>query len=61
APPKKRGVLADVQKAHISLSINELNQKGQIRIVRANVCPHPTTTLALIAENTMNKGIEREV
>ena len=27
-------------KAHISLSINGLNQKRQIRWVRANVCPH---------------------
>jgi len=51
-------VLADVQKADISLSINELNQKWGVRRVRANVCPHYAITLALTAESTMNKGME---
>ncbi|MFG6410113.1 hypothetical protein [Bacteroides acidifaciens] len=58
--PKNRGVLADVQKRHISLSINGLNQKWLIRRVRANVCPHYAITLALTAESTMNKGMERK-
>ncbi|WP_336595853.1 hypothetical protein, partial [Bacteroides acidifaciens] len=58
--PKNRGVLADVQKRHISLSINELNKKREIRIVRANACPHYAIILALIAESTMNKGMERK-
>ena len=53
-----RGVLAEARKAHISLSINGLNQKRQIRRVRANVCPHSAIILALIAESTMNKGME---
>ena len=57
--PKNRGVLAEVQKAYISLSINGLNQKRRIRIVRANACPHYAIILALIAESTMNKGIGR--
>ena len=47
-----------VQKAYISLSINGLNQKREIRIVRANACPHYAIILALIAESTMNKGME---
>jgi len=51
-------VLADVQKADISLSINELNQKWGVRRVRANVCPHYAITLALTAQSTMNKGME---
>ncbi|WP_289698700.1 hypothetical protein [Bacteroides acidifaciens] len=51
-------MLADVQKADISLSINELNQKWGVRRVRANVCPHYAIILALIAESTMNKGME---
>ena len=49
-----------MQKAYISLSINELNQKRGIRIVRANACPHYAIILALIAESTMNKGIEEK-
>ncbi|WP_336617851.1 hypothetical protein [Bacteroides acidifaciens] len=57
--PKNRGVLADVQKRHISLSINGLNQKREIHIVRANACPHYAIILAIIAESTMNKGIRR--
>ena len=48
-----------MQKAYISLSINGLNQKWEIRIVRANACPHYAIILALIAESTMNKGIGR--
>ena len=28
--------------------------------MRANVCPHSAIILALIAESTMNKGIERK-
>ena len=48
-----------MQKADISLSINELNQKWGVRRVRANVCPHSAIILALIAESTMNKGIGR--
>ena len=55
---KNRGVLAEVQKAYISLSINELNQKWGVRRVRANVCPHYAITLALTAQSTMNKGME---
>ena len=47
-----------MQKADISLSINELNQKWGVRRVRANVCPHYAIILALIAESTMNKGME---
>ena len=58
--PKNRGVLAEVQKADISLSINGLKQKGEIRIVRANACPHYAIILALTAESTMNKGMERK-
>jgi len=56
-----RGVLAEARKAHISLSINGLNQKRQIRRVRANACPHSAIILALTAESTMNKRIEREM
>ena len=48
-----------MQKRHISLSINGLNKKREIRIVRANACPHYAIILALIAESTMNKGIGR--
>ncbi len=48
-----------MQKADISLSINELNQKWGVRRVRANVCPHYAIILALIAESTMNKWIGR--
>ena len=55
---KNRGVLAEVQKAYISLSINGLNQKWGVQRVRANVCPHSAIILALIAESTMNKGME---
>ena len=55
-----RGVLAEARKAHISLSINGLNKKRKIRIVRANACPHYAIILALTAESTMNKGMERK-
>ena len=51
-------MLAEVQKQHISLSINGLNQKREIHIVRANACPHYAITLALTAQSTMNKGME---
>ncbi|ANU56490.2 hypothetical protein A4V03_01980 [Bacteroides caecimuris] len=51
---------ADAQKAHISVSINGLNQKGNSERVRANVCPHSAITLALTAESTINKGIEKK-
>ncbi|WP_302028306.1 hypothetical protein [Bacteroides caecimuris] len=51
-------MLAEVQKADISLSINGLNQKWGVQRVRANVCPHSAIILALIAESTMNKGME---
>lgn len=51
-------MLAEVQKRHISLSINGLNKKRKIRIVRANACPHYAITLALTAQSTMNKGME---
>ena len=47
-----------MQKADISLSINGLNQKWGVQRVRANVCPHSAIILALIAESTMNKGME---
>ena len=55
-----RGVLAEARKAHISLSINGLNQKREIRRMRANACPHSAITLALTAESTINKGIEKK-
>ena len=58
-PPKQRSTCRCI-KAYISLLINELNQKWQIRRVRANVCPHSAITLALTAESTMNKGIEKK-
>ena len=47
-----------MQKQHILLSINGLNKKREIRIVRANACPHYAITLALTAQSTMNKGME---
>ncbi|WP_303348161.1 hypothetical protein [Bacteroides caecimuris] len=59
-PPKTEEYLQMYKKAYISLSISELNQKWGVQRVRANVCPHSAIILALIAESTMNKGIERK-
>ena len=36
------------------------SKKANSERVRANVCPHSAITLALTAESTMNKGIEKK-
>jgi len=56
-----RGVLADVQKHIYHHQSTGWIKKRQIRRVRANVCPHSAIILALTAESTMNKGIEKEM
>ena len=59
-PQKQRSACRGAKSIYIIINQWIESKMGNSHIVRANACPHYAIILALTAESTMNKGMERK-